>query len=639
VGTTLFNMATNPVNGHLYVSNAASQNQVRFEDPKRTAGHAVTGHLAEMDITVISDSTVTPIHLNKHIDYSRLPGDPGFDPTQQRHSLATPLGMAISADGRTLYVAAFGSSRIGVFDIAALESNTFDPTTSSARYIHVTGGGPSGVLLDEPRNQLYALTRFDDAVKVVNLGSSREVAALPLHNPEPASAIAGRPMLYDARPFGSNGEAACASCHTFADKDELAWDLGNPAGSVTANPIPILNPPPPAVLPLFAQLFGPVNGIGKVNVFHPMKGPMTTQTLRGLANSGAMHWRGDRANGFFGVDATDENLSFNNFIVAFQSLLGTAAQPKPAQMQAFTNFALQVQLPPNPVRNLDNSLTPAQQRGAAFFAGPRPADGPFTCNACHALDPAEGEFGTGTNATFEDLPQVFKVPHLRNAYTKVGMFGMPATILFQRDTGNLGPQIRGFGFLNEGSVDTLFSFFNAAPFNPTPNSGFPLVDPDATRRDVEQYVLAFDTDLAPIVGQQITLGKDSAPAAGERLILLEQRAGAPFTSRVLGGTVTECDLVASTVVRGRIEGFLFNPSAGTFADEDGTSVSDGALRAFAMKRGHEVTFTCVPPGSGARVAFHQSRGERADERPDMRQHREGILSEGEEDIRNPARLP
>src|SRR5262249_59029961 len=132
-----FNMATNPTNGHLYVSNADSQNQVRFEDPKRLAGHTVTGHLAEMRITVISGATVTPIHLNKHLDYGRLPGDPGFDPTQQRHSLATPLGMAVSANGRTLYVAAFGSSKIGVFDTAALESNTFDPTTASMRYIHV----------------------------------------------------------------------------------------------------------------------------------------------------------------------------------------------------------------------------------------------------------------------------------------------------------------------------------------------------------------------------------------------------------------------------------------------------------------------------------------------------------------------
>ncbi|MEI9986659.1 MAG: hypothetical protein WDN69_27895 [Aliidongia sp.] len=92
------------MNGHVYVSNTASQNQTRFEDPDRVAGHAVTGHLAEADITVIAGTEVTPIHLNKHIDYSKLPGDPGFDPTQQKYSLALPLGMAVSSDGSTLYV-------------------------------------------------------------------------------------------------------------------------------------------------------------------------------------------------------------------------------------------------------------------------------------------------------------------------------------------------------------------------------------------------------------------------------------------------------------------------------------------------------------------------------------------------------
>ena len=28
--------------------------------------------------------------------------------------------------------------------------------------------------------------------------------------------------------------------------------------------------------------------------FHPLKGPMTTQTLRGLKGHGSQHWRGDR---------------------------------------------------------------------------------------------------------------------------------------------------------------------------------------------------------------------------------------------------------------------------------------------------------------------------------------------------------
>jgi len=36
---------------------------------------------------------------------------------------------------------------------------------------------------------------------------------------------------------------------------------------------------------------------------------------------------------------------------------------------------------------------------------------------------------------------------------------------------------------------------------------------DAQRRDVERLLLAFDTDLAPIVGQQVTLDAKGAAVA------------------------------------------------------------------------------------------------------------------------------
>jgi len=585
VGTTLFNMVTNPVTGELYVSNTDAHNEVRFEGPGQFGGHTVQGHLAETHVTIISGSTVTPIRLNKHIDYTKLAGQPGFDPTAKTHSLATPLDMAVTGNGQTLFVAAFGSSKIGVFDTTQLRTNTFDPTVISANYIPVSGGGPSGLLLDEPRGRMYVMTRFDNAVKVINLATKTELGALALPNPEPASVVTGRQGLYDATNFSGNGEAACASCHIFGDNDDLAWDLGNPDDVSRSSPIPSVN--------------------SGANSFHPMKGPMTTQTLRGLVNSGAMHWRGDRSNGFFGVDALDPNLSFNNFIVAFQGLLGSVNMPTATQMQAFTNFQLQVALPPNPVRNLDNSLTASQSAGKSFFTGTRLADPSATCNGCHALDPSQGEFGTSKNASFEGIvTQIFKIPHLRNMYTKIGMFGAPKSTGFDAaDSGNTGSQIRGFGFTNDGSVDTLFRFFTAIVFHPTQSSGFPLNSPDTTRRNVEQYMLAFDTDLAPIVGQQVTLTSSNSAAVGPRITLLEQRANAAFTSKVLGGAVKECELVARVVQGGVIKGYLFDPSTSSFVPSGGgTTLSDSQLRALAAAAGQEVTFTAVPPGSGARVA-------------------------------------
>jgi hypothetical protein len=274
------------------------------------------------------------------------------------------------------------------------------------------------------------------------------------------------------------------------------------------------------------------------------------------------------------------------------------------------------------VRNLDNSLNASQQRGHDFYFGPRDADGlavpiagsllptfnGFTCNGCHEVDPAEGEFGTSKRASFEGiLSQSFKIPHLRNMYVKVGMFGDPKVDTFDApDSGRTGDQIRGYGFTNDGSVDTMFRFFTAAVFRPSVNSGFPLINPDATRRDVEQYVLAFDSDLAPIVGQQVTLTSTNASAVGPRITLLEQRAGAPFTSQVLGGATTECEVVAKVVQNGVMTGYLYDPNSHNFFASNGTtSISDSNLRALAATPGSEVTFTAVPPGSGSRIAFSQ----------------------------------
>ena len=143
-------------------------------------------------------------------------------------------------------------------------------------------------------------------------------------------------------------------------------------------------------------------------------------------------------------------------------------------------------------------------------------------------------------------------------------------------------------------------------FRPLATAGFPLINPDRTRRDVEQYALAFDTDLAPIVGQQVTLTRSNAAAVGPRIALFEQRAAASFTSKVLGGTVKECELIARLAQAGAIRGFLFNPSTGSFTPAGGgAALSDSALRALAQAPGQEITFTCVPPGQGARLAAAQ----------------------------------
>ncbi len=645
VGTVLFDMAVNPVNGHVYVANTDARNDVRFEGHDVTGAQqgappgTVEGHIAESHITVIDPKagTVTPHHLNKHIDYTK-----DGTPAENAKSLAFPTGMAVTHDGKSLYVAALGSAKVGVFATAQLENDSFVPST--ANQIALSAGGPTGLVLDETRNAIYVLTRFDNGISVLNPQTKKEVAHLSMFNPEPVSVTAGRPFLYDAALTSSHGDSACASCHIFGDFDSLAWDLGNPDDFITPIPGPFTMDPT-----LIEQL---TNNSPLVDF--AMKGPMTTQSLRGMANHGPMHWRGDRTGG---TDATrlnvvasaqpntgtfDENIAFNKFNVAFAGLLGRSGPLSDAQMQAFTNFILQVSYPPNPIRNLDDSLTPDQAAGRAFYfssdaSGNELVSDTFhNCNGCHTLDPngnaqfgvpKPGFFGSDGRYSFEAETQFFKVPQLRNMYQKVGMFGMDQTYN-PADTSGLGSflpapyndntfqgdQLRGFGFLHDGSVDTMFRFHGGSVFAqrgpsatlPANPGGFPMVDPSAApatqfqqleanitlRRQVESFLFAFDSNQAPIVGQQATLAGSGGADVSARIALLEARAAAG-----------ECDLVVKGFFLGSEIGFLYDPTSGTFiADKAATPhVGDAGLRLLAKI--NPLTFTAVPVGSGRRIGI------------------------------------
>lgn len=587
VGTLLFNMATNPASGKLYVSNTEASNHVRFEGEGTRAAafkplgepRSVRGRFSQARITVIDGSTVAPRHLNKHLDYDASPQPP----SAKQKSLATPLGLAVSADGSTLYVAAFGSAKIGVYDTAELEADTFVP--DSSRHIALSGGGPAGVVVDGDR--LYTLLRFENAVAVVDLTQGTvgaEIQKVRLFNPEPRQVVEGRPFLYDAIATSSTGEASCAGCHPFADMDDLAWDLGNPDASVVAN--------------------GNVVAAGNPTPFHPTKGPMATQSLRGLVNMGPQHWRGDRQG--------DANAAFNAFNVAFPDLLGRDEGEIPsADMQKFTDFILEVSYPPNPIRQLDDSLRPEEAEGLAEFTQGS-SDTTGRCVVCHTMRPDLGFFGGNGFSADQFGFREFKTPHLRNQYQKIGMFGMAKTprLPGTGDYSHKGPQIRGFGFFHDGSVDTLFRF---ADFNVFDSF-------DDEQRSLESFMLVFPTELAPMVGQQITKTPGSTSAVDARIDQMLVAATTPYDSLMVGAGARQCDLVATGVIAGERVGAL-RLADGTFQLDDGSApLAESTLRSFASLAGQELTYTCVPWGSGARVGIDRDldgHPNRADNCPDV----------------------
>ncbi|MEO0971585.1 MAG: hypothetical protein AAFX85_00715, partial [Pseudomonadota bacterium] len=575
VGTTLFNMAVSPSGDELFVSNLEARNIVRFEGPADFGPTSVRGHFIENRITVVdlaNGNAVLPRHLNKHIDYDRDLG------TQAENdaSLATPLEMVLGDEGETLYVAAYGSSKVGIFNTQALISDTFTP--SPANHVELTGGGPAGLVLDEAADRLYVLTRFNNSISVVDVEQRREIDVVAMFNPEPPEVLEGRRFLYDARYTSSRGDSSCGGCHIFGDVDHLAWDLGDPDGSVFPNLNPLILPLPPNV----------------PNEFHPMKGPMTTQSFRGMSNHGPMHWRGDRsgANNPESGDALDEQAAFIAFNGAFEGLVGRAEVLTDEEMDAFATFALTLQYPPNPVRALNNSLTAVQQRGLDAYNVVL-SDGEQTCNDCHVRDLQAGFFGTSGLSVIRTaggvLRQPLKIPHVRNMYTKVGFFGRSRGFDDIPPPPVLGDQIRGFGFTHDGTWDTLFNFLQ----------DFTL-DNDVQRREVVELLMAFDAELAPIVGQQATLRQGNVSEVRNQLVTLLRQAAVTSPRN-------ECDLIVKGVWGGEQRGAFRQPNGRFRTDREGDGeLTIQALLQISQRPGQPLTFTCVPPGSGLRMGIDRN---------------------------------
>lgn len=561
IGTTLFNMAVNPVNGDIYVSNTEARNMVRFSGVASRASTSVRGHIADNRITVISGDEIMPRHLNKHLDFSRLFGTP----EEREASLSIPLQMVVSADGETLYVAAYGSGKVGVFNTDELAADSFRPNAQT--HIEV-GGGPAGMVLDESRQQLYVLTRFDNAVNVVDLQQGAEIQQLKLFNPEPEHIVVGRPFMYDARLTSSRGNDSCATCHVFGNLDALAWDLGDPDGVV--QPIPNVYHPMTAGHP------------GLNFTFHPMKGPMTTQSMRGLKRHGPMHWRGDRTGSQREPDESLEAAAFKEFNEAFEGFMARENQLTEAQMQVFTDFTLELTYPPNPHRRLDNTLNADQAIGRQMFSQgfARPNQGVELCAQCHTLDPARGLFGTSGLMSFNNQPgeKDFKIPHFRDQYQKVGMFTPSLVNPFIS-----GPQIRGFGYNHNGATSS--SAILAEFFLPTD-----------LFRQTREFFIAFPTESPPILGEQTSISADNADSVSARLDLM-------ITQARVTSPLPECDLVVQSP--DAQQSWLYDRQSDRFMPDssDGMALNEMAMRSLLTQADVLYLMTCVPWGSGQRIAL------------------------------------
>ncbi|MEC4090391.1 hypothetical protein [Pseudoalteromonas rubra] len=390
VGHILYDMATHPKSGAVYVVNQDANNMTRFEGFGHFANSTVRGRLAISQLSILDQDSVMVKDLNDHLQ-KEVHGN------SWKRSLAFPVAIDIThkkdqrgrlADNQTLFIAALGSDKLAYVDTQDLDRDgafnrhikSLNLTNKRQNYDSAIMAGPVGLTIDHKRQRLYVMARFSNELIEVDIRRKKPkiIARHALHNPEPFLVQKGRSTLYNATEMSTNGAQACASCHIFGDSDSLAWDLSNPDASTINNYGPFVSPPQIGfVSDLAVDPWQTDPKRAAVNPdFRAIKGPMITQPLRGIANHGATHWRGDRVRRVqftYGeqpdTGAFDERSSIIEFDEAVVGLLGSEQPLETNKFEYLADYLLKISYPPNPIRNLDNSLTELQQAGRAAFFG------------------------------------------------------------------------------------------------------------------------------------------------------------------------------------------------------------------------------------------------------------------------------
>ncbi len=576
-------VAVNPATGKIFVIGTDALNQMRFQGV--LDGIFIRVNLAQVDPVTLTN---TVKDLNPHLNYSTTQESQ----SERDKSLGDPRGIIWSADGSRGYVTGMGSDNLTIIDANGNRAG-LAPTIN-------VGQGPTGMALDETRNRLYILNRFGGSISTVDTVSQTVTNTFSLFDPTPAVIKNGRPRLYNTRLSSGLGQAACGSCHVDARFDRLAWDLGEPTDVL--------------------KIISGANFVATpavTNNYHPMKGPMTTQTFQDIIGHEPFHWRGDR-------DGIEQ------FSPTFTNLQGAPIGIATNEMSDFKNFLATIRFAPNSFRQFDNSLPtnvalPGQfalGRGTLAAGAPMPngnaVNGQLlfrqttnlttSCITCHTLPTGLGtdmkfngavwqQLALGTNAAHhialielersQQLP--FKVPQLRNMFDKFGLDLL--------HTNNRA----GFGFSHDGSVDTLTRFIQ---------DGFGLTN-DQQTADLDAFLFSFtgsdltagvvtdgnrspgvaSLDTPAAVGRQITINNSSGVALITNMISLANAA----TSRV--------DLVVKGFENGLARGWFYNRTNGFFqSDRLAESDTPAALRALAAP-GAEQTYTIVPRGAGIRMGI------------------------------------
>jgi hypothetical protein len=580
-------LAVNPASGAITLIGTDASNEIRYEP--NLNGRFVRVNLATVNPGDLSDTSV--LDLNGHLDYQQ-----STIPQAQRDlSIGDPRALVWQADGQRGFVAGMGSNNVLVIgaDGQRLQQQPLE-----------VGEGPMGLALDEGNGVLYVWNHFESSLSTISLATLSEMERQQIFNPLPQAINEGRKFFYGTHETSGLGQLSCASCHVDGKMDRLAWDLGDPSGSVRA----------------FNQNCVTDFDGDLCEDHHPMKGPMMTQTFQDIIGHEPFHWRGDRD-------------GLHEFNAAFEALLGDDTGLNANEMEAFKNFVATITVPSNPFRNFDNSLPTSLDLEGHFTIGRfAPAgqplgvgnaergldlyvngliDDPFHCGNCHTLPTgmaingpmlagssgietggevmpmtALGENHLGINSIDGTSNVSIKVPQLRNLHEKVGLD------LTQQENR------AGFGFSHDGGVDSIARFVGLGAFD---------LESDQDIADMVALMLAFSgSDFndrnSPVTGPT-PQSKDTHAAVGAQVTLSNSNAPDKLSQMITLARQGKVGLVAHSSPSSERVGYAFDQESDRFlSDDDSAALSFNQMLNLANNT-QPLTFTVVPKGLEQRLGI------------------------------------
>jgi YVTN family beta-propeller protein len=148
---------------------------------------------------------------------------------------AMPFGVVITPDKSRLFVTTGGSDSVTVINIARLlafvranRRSFANDLSASANYVVTripVGRNPRGIALSPDGKRLYVSNRMDDNIAVIDTKTNKAISTIDLGGPKKVTPLRRGEQIFYTTKYAFQGQFSCANCHIDVTFDGLQWDL------------------------------------------------------------------------------------------------------------------------------------------------------------------------------------------------------------------------------------------------------------------------------------------------------------------------------------------------------------------------------------------------------------------------------